>query len=122
LAFEPTLLDATMKGSLHPDHVVHMGELPLAVEPGDDEAMVRSGVGRFREKNGYLPRFAVVRGLGVLLSGETQGKQGLREEFASAHARVLRLIGDASRIRFLPNEECRYLVSWEWGRFRVESA
>ena len=106
-------------GALYPDHVVYLGRLPLRVEAGQSMDALIERVRSFAERQGYLPRFAVVENTGVLVVSRNAGEFENREEMLACHAQILCLLPEKHAPAFLSEERCHELVEWEWEKYRA---
>ena len=108
-----SLYKAIIGGVLTPDQAVYCGEAPLVVEPGSDAKAVQVGAKSFRHKRGYEPRYAIVPGEGVMLTGRGLSDNVLAEEVLRAVALTHKLMLERGEPEYMPSDDARALTSGE---------
>ncbi len=113
--------DIPLTGSLYPDHIVYCGEMPLMLESGFD-GDIKERVNQFINKIGYMPRYVIMSGIGVLILGKNDQELSVREELLRTHVKTLMLIQRRGTPVFMAENECKYIAHWEAEKYRQKIA
>lgn len=106
---------AVAEGPVSPDHIVYSKSFPLVGLPTQD------AVDRFREQHGYSPRI-VACAPGVFGLGRTRKNAALALELSRDAALVKQLADAFGGIRFMSDEQRRFIESWEVEAYRQRIA
>jgi rhamnose utilization protein RhaD (predicted bifunctional aldolase and dehydrogenase) len=116
IAIDPISLGIAERGPLYPDHVVFLGDAPLAIDRENDLAVEL----RSRKTSGCArPKWVIVRGTGVVLADDVA--RGA-DEMARCLVDVAARIPADATLSFLGEEDIAALTDWDAEKYRQQLA
>ena len=124
LLARPSVRDASLRGPIWPDQVVHCGSYPVHVEDdgGDPGKLVAAAVAEHREENEADPQVLLVRPHGLVATGPTRAAAEAAAEVFAAAAGVYVRSERMGVTRILPAKDRRALEASAWTAARREAA
>ncbi|BAM04602.1 class II aldolase/adducin family protein [Phycisphaera mikurensis] len=125
LLSRPSVRDASLRGPILPDQVVHCGSYPCHVEDdggGDPEEALTAALAEHVEENDGLPRVLLVRPHGLVACGTTPAAASIAAEVFAATASVYVRSELMGVTRIVPAKERRALEESRWTAQRRAAA
>lgn len=98
-----------------PDHIVYCKHTPLVIRAGDDP---RAAFAQYKEENGFLPKIAVVEGLGFFALGKNKKEADIARALFLDAMKVAVFSEAFGGPLALPEDFTHFILNWETENYR----